>query len=97
MRKLKTVAIVAGIYFLALIMETVMAASSPDYQGGMSVLVIGLALGIMATKVGYRWFDALLALIPIYGFFFLFKIAYRVAYLPQKDWTERASDSGKTN
>jgi hypothetical protein len=97
MRKLKTLGIVAGVYLVAIFMETVMTVSSPDYQGGMSVLVIGASFSFMATKVGYRWFDAFLVLTPIYGIYFIFKIAYRIAYLPQRDWSNRGEESGSAN
>jgi hypothetical protein len=89
MRTFKTIAIVAGIYLAAIIMEVIMTLSSPDYQGGISFIVILVILGFMATKVGYRWFDCFFAVIPIYGLFFIFRIANRIALLPNKDWTER--------
>jgi hypothetical protein len=91
MRVAKTIGIVVGIYVLALIMETIMASSSPDYQGGISVLVILGCMGIMAPKVGYRWFDCFFAAIPFYGIFFIFRIAHRIANLPNRDWSERTS------
>jgi hypothetical protein len=88
-RIFKTIAIVVGIYVAAMIMEIVMASSSPDYEGGISVIVILAILGFMAPKVGYRWFDCFLAAIPIYGLFFIFRVANRIAFLPNKDWAER--------
>jgi hypothetical protein len=93
MRKLKTVGIVTGIHLVALFADVVMALGSPSYQGGISVLVILVILGIMAPKVDYRWFDCFVAAIPIYGIVFIFRIAYRIAYLPNKDWSERLTTS----
>lgn len=93
MRKLKTVGIVVGIYLLAMFMETIMAISPPNYQGGISIIVILASLGFMAPKVGYRWFDCFLAAIPFYGIFFIFRIAYRIAFLPNRDWADRATSS----
>jgi hypothetical protein len=90
MRKFKTVGIIAAVYIVGLIMETIMYSSSADYGGGISILVFLAAIGFFAPKVGYRWFDCFLALIPFYGIFFIFRIAYRVAYLPNHDWNERA-------
>lgn len=90
MRIAKTIGIVVGIYIIALIMETIMASSSAEYQGGISVLVILGCMGLLAPKVGYRWFDCFFAAIPFYGIFFIFRIAHRVAFLPNKDWKERA-------
>lgn len=89
MRIFKTIAIVIGIYTAAMVMELVMASSSPDYQGGITVLVILGILGFLAPKVGYRWFDCFFAAIPFYGIFFIFRIAHRIAFLPERDWSER--------
>ena len=91
MRTLKTIAIVIGIYAAALVMELVMASRSPDYEGGIGVIVILAILGFMAPKVGYRWFDCFFAAIPFYGIFFIFRIANRVAFLPEIDWSQRAN------
>jgi dolichyl-phosphate-mannose--protein O-mannosyl transferase len=89
MRIFKTIVIVTGIYVAAMVMEVIMALGSPDYQGGISVLVILGILGSLAPKVGYRWFDCFFAAIPIYGLFFIFRIASRIAFLPNKDWADR--------
>ncbi len=93
MRILKTVGIVIAIYFLAVLFDIVVASSSPDYQGGITLLVILAALAFLAPKVGYRWFDCFFALIPFYGIYFIFRIAYRIAFLPNKDWPERSSNN----
>lgn len=89
MRIVKTLAIVIGIYFLGAISEVAMAVSTPDYQGGAGILVLLGFLGFMAPKVGYRWFDCFFAAIPFYGIFFIFRIAHRIALLPDRDWKER--------
>ena len=89
MRKLKTIGIVLGIYSIALIVEVAMALNSRDYQGGITIVVILGFLAFLAPKVGYRWFDCLFAVIPVYGLFFIFRLAHRTAFLPNKDWTER--------
>lgn len=89
MRTFKTIAIVIGIYLAAIIMEVIMTLSSPDYQGGISFIVILAILGFMAVKVDYRWFDCFFAVIPVYGLFFIFRIANRIAFLPNKDWVVR--------
>lgn len=91
MRTLKTIGIVIGIYLIAMVMELVMATSSPDYQGGIGILIILTFLGFMAPKVGYRWFDCFFAAIPFYGIFFIFRIAHRVAFLPEIDWARRTN------
>jgi hypothetical protein len=91
MRTFKTIGIVTGIYAVALIAELVMASSSSEYQGGITVLVILGILAILAPKVGYRWFDCLFAAIPFYGIFFIFRIAHRIAHLPEIDWSQRTN------
>lgn len=89
MRIFKTISLVIGMYIAAIAMELIMYSNSPAYEGGMAILVILGLLGFMAPKVGYRWFDCFLAIVPIYGIVFIFRIAYRVACLPQRDWSER--------
>jgi len=80
-------------YLAAIVAELVVAYATPDYEGGITLLVILSFLGMMSTKVGYRWFDCFFVLIPFYGIFFLFRIAYRVAILPARDWTDRPAVS----
>jgi hypothetical protein len=93
MRIIKSVVIVVAIYIAAIMIDLAVASSSPDYQGGVTFLVILGFLGFLAPKVGYRWFDCFFALIPFYGVFFIFKIAHRVAILPARDWAERPVNS----
>ncbi len=89
MRVLKTILIVIGLYAAALFMEFVMVSSSPDYEGGIMVVVILLFLALTSPKVGYRWFDCFFAALPFYGIVYIFRIAYRLAFLPQVDWATR--------
>jgi hypothetical protein len=89
MRTFKTIGIVIGIYAAALVAELIVTSGSPESGGGVSVLVILGLLAFMATKVGYRWFDCFFAAIPFYGIFFIFRIAHRVAHLPEIDWSQR--------
>ena len=91
MRAFKTIGIVLGIYLSAFILDVIVASSSPEYQGGVTVLAILGILGFLAPKVGYRWFDCFFAAIPFYGVFFIFRIAHRIAFLPQRDWSERVA------
>ena len=91
MRTLKTIGIVIGIYIAAIVMEVIMASSSSDYEGGIGAIVILTLLGFMAPKVGYRWFDCFFVLIPIYGIFFIFRVANRIANLPEIDWSQRTN------
>lgn len=89
MRIFKTIAIVIGIYIAAFVVDVIVASGSPDYQGGVTVLVSLGFLAFLAPKVGYRWFDCFFAAIPFYGIFFIFRIAHRIAFLPERDWSER--------
>jgi hypothetical protein len=91
MRTIKTIGLVIAMYLVALIVELIMVSGSPDYEGGLSALVILGILAITAPKVGYRWFDCFFAIIPIFGIFFIFKIAHRVAFLPKVDWELRTN------
>ena len=89
MRTFKTIGIVIGIYAVALIADVIMASGSPEYQGGITVVVILGILAYLSPKVGYRWFDCFFAAIPFFGIFFIFRIAHRIAFLPERDWSER--------
>jgi len=91
MRNFKTIGIVIGIYAIAIIVEVVMAFSWPSYEGGLSFFAIITCLGVLAPKVGYRWFDCFFAVIPFYGIFFIFRLAHRAANLPNVDWEQRAN------
>ncbi len=91
MRIAKTIGLIIGIYAIGLVAEVAMYSSSPEYQGGITLFIVLGAIAFLAPKVGYRWFDCLFLFIPIYGVIFLFRISYRVAYLPNRDWPERAA------
>jgi hypothetical protein len=91
MRTFKSIGIVLGIYIAAFVVDVMVASGSPDYQGGVTVLVILGLLAVLAPKVGYRWFDCFFAAIPFYGIFFIFRIAHRIAFLPERDWAERVN------
>lgn len=93
MRTLKTIGIVVGGYALAALASALVVISGADSTGnsgsGVALIAMGLYWGFLATKVGYRWFDFLFAVIPFYGIFWMFRIAHRIAYLPNSDWPER--------
>ncbi len=93
MRTFKTIAIVLGAYLVGFIIEFSLAYSSEDYEGGALLLFFLILIAISAPRVGYRWFDCFFATIPFYNIFFIFRIAYRLAYLPNRDWTERTPKS----
>jgi hypothetical protein len=89
MRTFKTIGIVIGMYLAAFVSDVIVASGSPDYEGGVALIVLLAFLAFLATKVGYRWFDCFFAAIPIYGIFFIFRIAHRTAFLPERDWSNR--------
>lgn len=91
MRTFKTIAIVIGIYIAAFVVDVIVASGSPNYQGGVTGVVLLGFLAFLAPKVGYRWFDCFFAAIPFYGIFFIFRIAHRIAFLPERDWSERVN------
>lgn len=53
---------------------------------GIGRIVSLTYLSWLGTRVGYRWFDALFALIPFYNFYYLGKILWRNANLPHRYW-----------
>lgn len=93
MRIFKTIGIVIGIYLTMMIAEVGMALNSPDYEGGISFLVVLGIMAALAPRVGYRWLDCFFAVIPIYGIVFVFRVAHRTAFLPNKDWSERVASN----
>lgn len=56
------------------------------------VLSFLVLYAVLARKVSYRWFDTFFQLIPIYGISWPFRIAWRVAYLPHRDWSPRPDE-----
>jgi hypothetical protein len=63
-------------------------------QGGL-MLAYFVAYASMAPKVSFRWFDAFFLLVPIYGWVFQFRIAYRMAFLPHRDWALRPEEMAR--
>jgi hypothetical protein len=49
--------------------------------------------GWAATKVSYRWFDFLLLFIPFYNIVLLCRLAWRLSYLPYRDWAPRPEEA----
>jgi hypothetical protein len=94
MRTLKTIGIVIAGYLLAMLASAAVVISgadpSGDSGGGVALVTLCIYWGYLATKVGYRWFDFLFTLIPIYGVIWIFRIANRIAFLPNKDWEDSA-------
>lgn len=58
-------------------------------------LLVLIIMAFLCQKVGYRWFDTFLSLIPIYGAFFICKIAWRASVLPHRYWSIRHIQSSE--
>jgi hypothetical protein len=54
------------------------------------LLVLGT---LLASRVSYRWFDAFLLLIPIVGLVLLWRFAWRLSFLPYRDWPPRPEEA----
>jgi hypothetical protein len=58
----------------------------------VTVALVALALvAWICGLVGYRWFDSLFALVPVYGVLFQVKLMWRVAALPARYWERLGS------
>jgi hypothetical protein len=73
-----------------------LAFSTDVVRAGLAtrVIVAFVALALVAlvcVRVGYRWFDSLFALVPVYGVFFQVKLLWRVAALPARYWERLGS------
>lgn len=51
------------------------------------------AVAVIAPRVSYRRRDAWLALVPLYGWYLICALAWRVALLPYRDWEPRADEA----
>jgi hypothetical protein len=86
------VAALAGVPWLV-------SEASRRIHGGASglwpppVLVLLVLGALVATRVSYRWFDAVLLLIPILGLFYLWRFAWRLSLLPYRDWSPRPEEA----
>ena len=68
MRTFKTIGIVLGMYAAGMVMEIVMAINSPDYQVGISIIVILAILGFMGPKVGCEGLELCLSSWTLYEY-----------------------------
>jgi len=94
-----TIALVAGLVAISAILGDFLASLLLDDGGSngskeaTQIWTLIVVAGLVATRVSYRWFDGLTLLLPIYGIVWLFRIAWRVAYLPFRDWTPRPEEA----
>jgi hypothetical protein len=57
-----------------------------------TVLCPFLVTAALAPYVGYRRFDAFAWILPPIGFALMVRLAWRVSYLPYRDWPRRSDD-----
>jgi hypothetical protein len=73
------------------------AVNVVGHTGRIGLIVsVGLLLAIVpgtATRVSYRSVDVVFMLIPLYNLYFQCRIAWRLAYLPYRDWEPRFSEA----
>jgi hypothetical protein len=55
----------------------------------LTLLAVFVVWAVMAQQVDYRWFDALLILVPFYGWWWMGRITWRLTNLPYRDWSPR--------
>jgi hypothetical protein len=56
-------------------------------------LILVVLGALVASRVSYRWRDGLLLLIPIVGLFYLGRFAWRLSFLPYRDWPPRRQEA----
>ena len=84
----------AGLIFIGLVgVPLTLRALLPGTGGDLVAIAPVLAAGaLIAPKVSYRWFDAFLLLVPVYGIYLMGLYAWRLAYLPHRDWPLRPGE-----
>jgi hypothetical protein len=55
----------------------------------LSLVFPVLFTGFLASRVSYRWVHGLYWVFPTLGIYFLWRVAWRVSVLPQRDWPGR--------
>jgi hypothetical protein len=64
----------------------------PLVGGVVALLFLATSIALTAPRVSGRRVDAFFALIPIYNLYLPCRIAWRLAYLPYRDWAPRADE-----
>lgn len=88
MRTFKAILIVAGVYLVSFLVALAAAYSgaTDDTIDGLSALTTLAVWGYLLSRVDYRVRDLFLLVIPFYGIFLMFRVGWRIAHLPNKDW-----------
>jgi len=97
------VPVYAGAFILMVATIILVPASFATSDQGAKFLLFVLsasvfvAYGFLARQVSYRWFDTFSMLVPGYGLIWMFKILWRVANLPNRDWPLRPDELPTTS
>lgn len=81
-----------GFLGIPIALRHAVAGMAGDYVAVVPVLLGGAAI---APKVSYRRFDCFLLMIPVYGVVFMATFAWRLSYLPYRDWPLRADERAR--
>lgn len=93
--------VIGTVVMLPLLLALLALGEDEAYSALLDVaaFVSGLAVQLgffawLAPKVSYRWFDCLILLVPFSGaLIWGSRIAWRVAYLPYRDWRPRPDEA----
>jgi hypothetical protein len=56
-------------------------------------LIPAVVMAIVGPRISYRRRDWLLMLVPLYGWYLMFVIGWRLSYLPYRDWSPRPDEA----
>ena len=85
-------ALLLGIVFYVATRSSSTGLQRVDLLAALSTVAWVAIFSAMATRVSYRWFDALCLFIPVYSIIWMFRILWRLANLPLRDWSPRPED-----
>lgn len=87
--------LLVGLYLSAIVVAVIAAAGSTQDSSGtlLGSLFLVVVFGALATQVSFRKRDGWLILVPVYGVVWMIRIAWRVAFLPYRDWSPRPHEA----
>jgi len=78
----------AATFVPVLLLSEIPDATEDSARGLSAVFILGFLM-LALPRVGWRKRDAFLAFIPFYGLYTILMTCWRLAYLPNRDWTLR--------